>query len=187
MKTFLSILIIILFSSISAEARDEYFRANPKWRSSFNIKENVEVTSVWKLNDRQIKLIKHLYRITKDEFDETFGPFIEKCDTDDLKIRVVKSHHELNNREYFPGESTYADEPHEGNEIIFGRYYRRANTLYIVPPNFSEYYWKENFAHEILHYFFDICNIEFANNNKEHIIVDRFLRENKHLYDHKRH
>lgn len=163
-------------------AKDKYFRSNVVWHRSVKLIQNIDVKSVSKLSKYDIYLMRRTYNITKKLF---FLYWYEenKCQLGQLKIKIVRSHYDLSNHEYFPEEYVYADLPDEGTAIIFGRYFRVTNTLYVVSPNEIKYHWKRDFAHEILHYFFDECGVSFINNNAEHIKVYEFLNKHKATFE----
>lgn len=79
-----------------------------------------------------------------------------KCiPTNTLNMFVI-SEKEINDIRYFvqarPGH------------IIFGRYYKPNNELYITPEFFKV---PKYFAHELAHYFYDECGFIFKNNVAE--------------------
>jgi len=171
---------IMMFISSSGHARDNY--PDVEWGSQFFITTNVNVSSVHKLNKRQKKIVKNTYKQTEAKFFQYWDIDREKCRLGPLTIIIVKGHKELDSKKNFPNENTYADKPGEGGDIIFGRYYSYTNKLFIVPVNTGLYYWRANFSHEVVHYLFDECDIKFDSLEKEHVAIDMFLRDHRHLF-----
>lgn len=166
-----------------SQAKDRYYKSGVTWQTSFTIGDNVTVRSAFQLDSREVQIINTVYKRTRKKFFRSWGIKPTQCRLGHLNVRIVRDHFDLDNREFFPEEPVYADLPWEGTEIIFGRYYRKANTIYIVPLKLKKYYWRKNFAHELLHYFFDECGVRFSNIDEEHIIIDDFLfKYRKYFY-----
>jgi hypothetical protein len=75
-----------------------------------------------------------------------------------------------------------ADPPGKGNSVMFGRYYRTSNTLYVIRPDNIRWDWNLAFSHEVLHYLFDECKMHFVNDNQEHKVIYKFLKVHKYLH-----
>lgn len=61
--------------------------------------------------------------------------------------------------------------PSEGN-VLFGIYFRGIHSMFIVRSSVWRYH--EDFAHELAHYFYDICGIHFRNEDLEHSRIKKF-------------
>lgn len=170
---YLVFMFIFIYPNVSL-AKDNYFKSMNIRKTEFKINKITTIDSMVILDNNQKQIIKKIFNETKIKFYKYFN--ISRCGLGPLKVIIVTSHLELDNRLYFPSENVYADAPGEGNKIIFGRYFRQANTLYIVPPDFKKYYWKDNFAHEPLHYFFDECKMGNRDVDWEHTQIEEFLR-----------
>lgn len=172
MKFFGKILLIVaLLFPAQLLASDMYEQvAQPKWKHSFVIFDNVNVKSLWKISNNKIEMMKTTYALIKKAFFSWYGLDPTECKNAELNVKIVDEHI-LDDRHYFPDEEAYAGK----GEIVFGRYYRDTNVLYIVPPNLKKYYWKEDFAHELAHHFFNDCGIIFINSADEHAAMERFL------------
>ena len=163
-------------------AKDDYRKANTAWKTEFTVDTHVNVKSANRLGAKHIRLVRETYELAETKFLKFWLLEHDECKFIPLEVRIVESEEELNSRLYFPGEDVYADKPEEGTEIIFGRYYKLTNKLYIVPPYTSQYYWRKNFAHETIHYFFDECGIKFFSGEKEHKVIERFLLKYKRFF-----
>lgn len=157
-------------------------KTNAVWKTEFTINTHVNIKSVNLLGAKHVSLIYKTYELTENKFLKFWRLKHNECKFGPLEVRIVKNHQELDNRTYFPGEDEYADLPGEGTEIIYGRYFRLTNRLYMVPPYVSKYYWRKNFAHELVHYFFDECGIKFVNDTEEHKEINRFILRYKRFF-----
>jgi hypothetical protein len=175
-------IILALLIPCTVSARDNYYKANAVWNTEFTIDTHVNVKSTNLLGTNHIILVKKTYGLAENKFLQFWHLKHNECRFLPLEVRIVKGHKELDNREYFPNENDYADSPEEGTEIITGRYFRLTNRLYVVPPYTNKYYWKKNFVHETLHYFFDECGIKFADDDKEHKVIEKFLQKYKRFF-----
>jgi len=179
MKFIWAILVVCMFNSV-AYANDNY--PDIKWGTTFDIGAGVHVKSAYVLNKRQKQIVRETYTLTEQKFFKYWDINREECRMNHLTVIVVKSHHELDDREKFPEETAYADKPGEGNNIIFGRYYTYLDKLFIVPVFTKTYFWRANFSHEVVHYLFDECGIKFKNLNEEHLIISDFLEVHRTIF-----
>ena len=74
-----------------------------------------------------------------------------------LNIFIINEK-DINNSRYFEKGSSGPD------KIIFGRYFKTNNSLYITPEFFRV---PEYFAHELAHYFYDECGFAFGSDMAE--------------------
>lgn len=168
---------------VSANARDEYHKSGISWNQHITLRPNISVKSVPQLSKYDLQMMRKTYKLTEKLFFEHWYVKPKQCNLGKLKIKVVRNHFDLSNRTYFPDEAQYASVPGEGTSVIFGRYFRLANTLYVVQPDDIKYWWRRDFAHEVLHYLFDECGIKFRNDNVEHKKVKEFLTEHKASFE----
>ena len=162
-------ILIMLISSV-AWARDSYIEVgHPKWQTVTYLKNDIIVKSIYK--DVNLPLMMSTYGLARSKFFEFTAIDRTKCIQKKLEIRVVNEFI-LNNKSYFPDED-YAT----GRNIVFGRYFGYESVLYIVLPDETEtrYYWRSNFAHELVHSLFRDCGISFRDAHEEHEQVDLFL------------
>jgi len=162
---------ILLLVSGSSFALNHYEKASTKWIKYFNINKYTEVKSKVKLSYYNEIMIAHIYHYTVNEFfkEYCFGDN-GCCSLGKLNINIIPQR-ELDNKIYFPKEGVYSN----NRFIVFGRYFRYNNTMYIVSPNYY-HGWGKFFAHELLHYLYDTCDIYFVNNNDEHIELEEMLK-----------
>lgn len=175
-------ILLALMMPHSVGARDNYDKSNIEWKTEFTIDTHVNVKSANLLGAKHIRLIHETYELAETKFLKFWRLEHNECRFKPLEVRIVKSDKELDNKLYFPDEDEYADKPGEGLEIIFGRYYTISNTLYIVPPYISKYYWRKNFVHETLHYFFSECGIQFSSDDEEHKTIESFIIKHKRFF-----
>jgi len=180
---FLLALILMLMVPISVNAMDQYYKSGVTWGQQITLRQNISVQSISPLSSHDLYVMNKTYKLTKQLFFSYWGLQQDQCCFGHLKIKIVRNHFDLSNYKYFPDELEYADPPGEGGKIIFGRYFRLANTLYVVRPNEIKYYWKRDFAHEILHYLFDECNMKFYNDDAEHQKIYEFFRKHNKKYN----
>jgi len=173
------ILALCIFGGTS-HAKDNY--PNLVWGTTFNINPNVRVKSAKVLTKHQQRIMRDTYTTTEQKFFKYWDIDRNMCRLNPLEVVVVKSHHELNDREKFPDETAYADKPGEGNNIIFGRYYVYLDKLFIIPVLPQKYFWRANFSHEVLHYLFDECGVEFESLEEEHAIISDFLEVHRDVF-----
>lgn len=183
MRFLLLVLALMMMVPTSVNARDEYYKSGVTWNQQITVKPNIDIQSVPLLSKSDIRTMHRTYKLTKKLFFRYWLVEPNQCSLGRLKIKVVRNHFDLSNRTYFPGEAQYADPPGEGTAVIFGRYFRKANTLYVVQPDEIKYYWKRDFAHEVLHYLFDECEMKFSSDNMEHQRVHEFLQEHKSTFE----
>lgn len=172
------IFLIILISNV-CYAKDAYIpRSN--WKTIF-ITNRAHIKSVKRLTDVQMAIIINTLGNIEERFFSYFDIDKKECQLNTVNIIIVRNHYILSDRNFFPNEDVYSDSKSGGSKIVFGRYFSITNNLYIVPINLKKYYWRSNFAHELLHYFFDECNVIFNNINIEHKDIDNFLIENRDI------
>lgn len=179
-KLWIIVLLGLLISSVGY-ARDAY-TPGKTWETIFKIGSEARITSAKKLTKTQIRIVRQTFNNTKTRFFKYYSVSEEMCRLDPVNIIIVKNYHELDDRRKFPQESVYSDKPGEGNKIVFGRYFTITNNLYIVPVNLEKYYWRRNLAHELTHYFFDECDVEFNDIDEEHEYMYDFLRSNRDVF-----
>lgn len=170
-------IVVYIFSFISffcstLDCKDLY---KSSFKTNFKVDKEVFVSSKFLISDT--KLIRSTYYEAKKSFFEFWGFSRDQCDLDNLYVYIV-AEKDLINPRYFPGEKLAPS-----GFIIYGRYFREKNKLYIVPPDLSIYYWRKYFAHELAHYFFDDCGIKFPNNYVEHKFLDKFIKYFKLISD----
>jgi len=170
-----SIVIIMLLSNV-VYGYDAYEdKSNAVWNTRTNLSSNVVVKSIDTLTRKQIKLIRDVYDTAVEKFYTHYG--VGKCKVAKLDVRVIYEE-ELNSEIFFPNEYHST----ESGKFIFGRFYRDSNVLYIIHMEQAEYHWKKYFAHELLHYFYNECNIKFRNNKDEHKEMEKFLYKYGNLF-----
>lgn len=178
MKSIYSIIIIFFMFLNPLYARDFFIeKARPVWKTNLNLNSKVEVKSKFKLKEIHKSLIKEVYEQIYIKFYEYMNINKDMCSNSNLNIRII-SENDLDSRIYFAGESTFA----KNGNIIFGRYFKYSKILYIVPPYERDYYWRSNFAHEMLHYLYYDCNIYFENIDNEHIHIEEFIKTYKRFF-----
>jgi hypothetical protein len=178
MKLYL-ILLIISISNI-CYARDAYIPKS-NWNTVF-VTDTAHIKSTKYLTNFQITIVVNTFEDTEKRFFSYFNIDKKRCRLNIVNIIVVENPHILNNKNIFPNEDVYSDNKPGESKIVFGRYFSITNNLYIIPINLKKYYWRSNFAHELLHYFFDECNITFDNINIEHKYIDNFLIDNQDIF-----
>jgi len=169
--------IVIMLASLSATVK-AYDHPKFHWIASKNFGHGITLKSTEALSFSQIQLLKNTFDDTETRFFPYYNISRDSCEYGPLDIRVVKDYSVLNNKAYFPNldKESYAGP----GERIFGRYFRDGNILYIIAPRPYVYDWKHDFAHELLHYFFDDCGrvvngAKIINNDDEHRFVNKFL------------
>lgn len=164
--------IILLIGMLgTANAADHFPKGSVEWKTSTRVNRVIRLKSRWPLDNDQVRLFRSVYRDTKRLFHNHYDGFIRKCDALSVDVMVI-SRTDLSNKEYFPGEDKYSIP----GETVIGRYFRSKNTLYIVYPD--KPIWKRDFAHELLHYFYDDCNAYFPSSTEEHRAIDQVLNFN---------
>jgi hypothetical protein len=168
---------VILVSLLTSQAiaADHYnIYANNGWKTKFRVNNNLIVKSKYKLPKHKRLLLIKIYKQTEEKFFVFTGINPTSCVMEKGIIHIV-SENDLDNQSYFPRERRYSLP--ESGLYVLGRYFRYTNNLYIVPPNLSEYYWRKNFSHEVLHYLYDSCKVEF-DKDEEHEQIHKFLSIN---------
>lgn len=167
-------ILCMLFSTCAVAANAPIF----KWQMNANLGSGITLKSTVPLSQAQINLMKSTFDSAEEKFFEYFDVSRDICQYGPLEIRVMSNYEILNDKKYFPNldPESYA----KSNEVIFGRYYRDENILYIIAPHSYIYDWKNNFAHELVHYFLDDCGRvihgeKLLNNKTEHEYVEKFL------------
>jgi hypothetical protein len=161
----------IMFMSLPSYSSNNFIMEGKEkdWHITLKlINDNIILKSIAPITEKDISAFKAIYLKVKTKYFEYANINSITCKNKQLEIRIV-TEQILDNRKYFPNEDTYAT----SGTIIFGRYFQYSNILYIVPPDFEKYYWENNFAHELLHYFRDDCElVRETNNLKEHEIIN---------------
>ena len=168
MKKILIFFISMMFVLTSANASDNFETESntKKWHTTLKLIDiNIILKSINYISENEISTFKIIYAEVKTKFFEYIKIDPAVCKNEQLEIRIV-TEQILDNRKYFPNEDTYAGI----DTIIFGRYFQQNNILYIVPMNFERYYWKNNIAHELIHYFRDDCGISTSIYNEHEFI-----------------
>lgn len=165
------LLFVFLLISFPAQAYDTYERScNHNWRTVANIKGNT-VKSVYRLTDQDLRFVEGAYDRIQESFFVLQSASPTQCKQSRVRILIV-SEESLDSRMCFPDEDDYAYK----NEIVFGRYFKRESTLYIVVPNlYLHPLWKSYFAHELAHHLFYDCGQTFVSSQEEHLYVNNFL------------
>lgn len=134
-----------------------------EWPFTVKITNELIVKSYYmNLPFEDIDRIAYLYALTIDRFVEFKNV---NCIVEPLEIRII-TEDQMNSPEYFE----YID------PVIFGRYFKENNHMYLTLEAVRK---KRYFTHEMAHYLFDTCKIDFGfdpKNHKEHKEVRRFIR-----------
>jgi len=124
-----------------------------------------------------MQLINQTFNRAEREFFKFQRISGTQCGFGYLEVRIIREQ-DLDNRKYFAGEEAFSYD----DNIVFGRYFKQTNILYVVPPYLGLYYWRKNFAHELMHYFYDDCGITFLNIDIEHKAIDQYLKINRRFF-----
>ena len=116
---------------------------------------HVIIKSPLKVSDRKISKTMNFYINIRNQFD-LFEDV--KCRPHGILNIFIISEKAINNSIYFEKGSSSPD------KVIFGRYFKEVNDLYITPEFFRV---PEFFAHELAHYFYDACGFTFENDMAE--------------------
>ena len=176
----LKLIILSLFISSTAYTADFFPRTETAWGDTAKVNNIIEIKSVYRIDNKDLKIIKRVFNITSNAFRQYYKVNINECDLEPLNMFILKSYKELDNKDYFPGEDEYTNP--NSQVVMFGRFFRSTNNLYVMPVNTRDFYWERSFAHELLHYFYDECGMKFFNDINEHAEIDRFLKSYKVLY-----
>lgn len=131
-----------------------------KWVVNKQIIENVIVKSYIPLTNENIQNIKNEINIIKINFNNYYKT---DCHPGYLEIRILKLEW-LNSLEYF----SWVDP----NNIIYGRFYRINNLLYISNEALGN---SKTLQHELLHYLYNECGFKL-NDDQEHQQIEEFLK-----------
>lgn len=155
--------ICIFFLTPFLYAADLYEKVkNPSWNIE-KIDNKTILKCSKKITKDFIKNVKNIITITKDSFVKFEG--VSKCSNKKLTIMFV-TEEDLNNILYFTDI--------EVDKRTRGLYYKHNNYLYVA-YQFSHLEQNETLAHELLHYFYDECEIRKMNIEKEHIRIGKIL------------
>jgi hypothetical protein len=136
-----------------------YLSPKVEWRTDKVIGTDITLKSTLQLKDWRVKKIKQIYQNAEYLFFNEFENTV--CDElGSLDIRIISAAM-LRDKEYF-----YLATP-----TNFGRYFTISNTVYVIHEVFSR---PDYLAHELAHYFYDECGIEFKNDDAEHVKVYKF-------------
>lgn len=134
-----------------------------EWPFTVKITNELTVKSYYvNLPFEDIDQIAYLYVEAIDKFVEFSN---KSCIVEPLEIRII-SEEQMVSPEYFE----YAD------PLIYGRYFKENNHMYLTLEAVKN---KRYFMHEMAHYLFDTCKIDFGfdpKNYKEHKAIRRFIR-----------
>lgn len=171
MKNILFVLLLLI--SFPAQAYDAYqLRCNSNWQTITDI-DNEPVQSIYMLSDKELRLMTNAYEHVQKSFFAFYAISAAQCRQNQVRILIVNQD-ALDSRICFPDEYDYARK----GEILFGRYFKTENALYIVSPNLKAYpRWKDYFAHELAHHFFNDCGWKFESDYVEHLYVEKFLSQ----------
>jgi len=175
--------ILLLFLSTNVFASDFYeYNVGSEWKVNEYINKHVLIKVAPKIKFKntleKMQLINQTFNYVEREFFKFQRISSMQCEFGNLEVRII-SEHDLSNNEYFPSEYFVSK---DGDFIIIGRYFEKTNILYVVPPYLGLYYWRKNFAHELMHYFYDDCGITFLNIDIEHKVIDQFLKINRRFF-----
>jgi len=158
MKSIILAVLVCVMPSITQTSHVLPYKV--KWRTS-EVVGNITIKSTLPLKNWKIKNITNIYDSSKNVFFNSFENLT--CDYDKLgplEIRVISADM-LRDRRYFAMAMPYN----------FGRYFKLSNTLYIIHDMFNH---PEYLAHELAHYFYDECKVDFKGDIKEHTKVYQF-------------
>lgn len=116
---------------------------------------NIIIKSTFKVSRKKIGKTINIYVNTRKQFNLFEG---YNCKPSEILNVFIISEKAINNFKYFEKGSSGP------NKIIFGRYFKEDNYLYITPEFFRV---PEFFAHELAHYFYDECGFTFENDMAE--------------------
>ena len=168
--------------------------ANTK-ASNFKIGKEVTINAATKMTTNKKRIVRKTYWFTKNKLISYLDIDTKFCKFNHLEVNIVKNVAELED----PKKFNVAKANKAKDEIIFGWYIRGSSKIYIMPMNLNkrylvrgkffewqnpidEYGWQANFAHEIIHYIFDSCDI-IVSDFEEHGIIEDFLETHKNQLD----
>lgn len=156
----ISLVLLLALNSYGPEKHE--LKNSIEWKQELVLLEGVNLKSYTPLSKRQVMRLRLIFLKTSGEFGLRNG--LESCKGEQLEIRLV-GQKQLNSRKYFH----YIDR----NFIVFGKYYKVSNILYITPESFKD---TIIFEHEILHYMFDDCGPELSP-EEEHEKIESYFDE----------
>lgn len=158
------IAIMLLISNVSL-ADDGTLLSNIRWKYKQNTEIGTIRSSVGRLGKIEKQTIITKYNDIKRAFFEfekgtlcIVGPTLD--------LRII-SDIEINSTRYFDMQSA-------PGYVFFGRYFREENILYITKE--AALYNTGELAHELAHYFYDVCGIKFLSDELEHDRVRMFQK-----------
>lgn len=160
---------LTLLFPLSAFGADMYGseRVDP-WHYHVRVKTDITLKSKYTVYKKDVKQFRREYNRTMRRFEEFTGKNPETCAIGKLEIRIIGVR-DLSNRTYFPHEGIYSD----SDGPVVGRYFRKTNTLYLVPKS-HHYNWNKSVSHELMHHLLDECGMSPGNAAHEHRIINAF-------------
>lgn len=139
---------------------------NLEWKTKAQVSKSTTLKSTRSLSRAKVLRIKRIVRNTHYLFFNVFERDLRgKCGFKPLNILLIEQE-VLTSPKYFQF----------AKPTNFGRYFSYGNMLYIEYGVFKNPEW---LAHEMAHYYYDVCGIMFKNINAEHEKVYDF----QHLYE----
>jgi hypothetical protein len=132
-----------------------------EWKQIQHLLPNVELKSYRVLSKIELAYLKHEVIKVEEGFRVYNNP--DACSDDGFELRVV-SHQQMNNSRYFNDL--------EPEFVVYGRYYRLSNIMYVTPDTFNE---TEFIRHEVTHYMYDVCGLTLDKNDN-HDQINSFLK-----------
>ena len=163
MKT-IFIILTLLISNISL-AQDNTTLAPMNWKYQENIKIGTIRSSLGKLTKSEKHTIISKYNSIKESFFK-FEDRMLCIVPPTLDLRIV-SDIDINSDKYF-------DVLSKPGYTFFGRYFRDEDVIYITKE--AALYHTALFAHELTHYFYDMCGVKFFSDDLEHDRIRMFQK-----------
>lgn len=160
-KLIIAILLTIIFVPNYLYAEEYYLKQDFFWKyqDDFN---GVKIKSIFKIKDDKKDIIINTYNKTKKIFP-IYAKLDKECKLVSLTIHII-SLNMMNSEKYFyirPSTRYY----------VVGRYLEITPAIYITPQAFVN---TEDLAHELAHYFYDMCGINFENEEAEDASIYKF-------------
>jgi len=149
------VLLIAIFVPNYLCAKEYYLKQDFSWKYQ-NEFSDVKIKSVFKIENSKKDIIIDIYNRAKKIFP-IYANIEKECKLEPLVIHII-SLNMINSEKYF-----YIRAPSK-YYICVGRYFEITPAIYITPQVFTN---TEDLAHELAHYFYDMCNVNFESEEAE--------------------
>jgi hypothetical protein len=162
MNRFIALFLFIILAPNALYANEYYLKQDFVWKyeSKFG---NVKIKSVFKIKEEKKDIIENVYNRTTDMF-LSFSKIEKQCKLQPLTIHII-SLSMMNSEKYFYIKRSPF-------YYVVGRYFEITPAIYITPQAFNNN--TEDLAHELAHYFYDMCSVEFISEEAEDAKIYEF-------------